>query len=170
MPTTSSNAVEKTDRGGHTQPGGRRHYGRLLLMSVLSFAAMYGLMYAMVDSLANVYHNVNQFYMAGLMVPPMVIFEVLVMRSMYADRKMNALVFGVSAVLLVAFWFGIREQVAVSDRQFMRSMIPHHAGAILMCEETFLEDSRLIDLCGEIVASQREEIRQLKALLDEPDP
>ena len=155
-------------RDGHAQGGGRQPYERLLLMTALSFAAMHGLMYAMVDSLANVYNNVNQFYMTGLMAAPMVIFEVLVMRSMYTDRKMNAAVLGVSAVALVAFWFGVREQAAVSDRQFMRSMIPHHAGAILMCGQNELEDPRLVELCSGIVSSQREEIAQLKAMLNEP--
>ena len=40
-------------------------------MMGLSFVAMYALMYAMVDQWANVYNNVNQFYMAGLMAAPM---------------------------------------------------------------------------------------------------
>lgn len=41
------------------------HYVHLLIMTVLSFAAMYVLMYAMANSLDNVFANVNQFYMAG---------------------------------------------------------------------------------------------------------
>ncbi len=48
-------------------------YARLAAMTVLSFISMYILMYAMVDQLANVYPNINQFYMAGLMTAPMVI-------------------------------------------------------------------------------------------------
>ena len=35
-------------------------------MVVLSFISMYALMYGMVNSFANVYMNVNQVYMAGL--------------------------------------------------------------------------------------------------------
>lgn len=44
-------------------------------MTVLSFIAMFILMYAMVDRFANVYPNVNQAYMAGLMAAPMVMIE-----------------------------------------------------------------------------------------------
>ena len=44
-----------------------RPYRSLVLMAVLSFASMYVLMYVMVNSAANVYANVNQLYMAGLM-------------------------------------------------------------------------------------------------------
>ena len=61
-------------------------YQRLLLMAVLCFAAMYGLMYGMVNTLSNVYANLNQLYMAGLMTIPMVVFELAVMRSMYRNR------------------------------------------------------------------------------------
>ena len=54
------------------------HYRMLAVMSVFSFASMYVLMYAMVDSFSNVYPNFNQFYMAGLMAVPMAAIEVLV--------------------------------------------------------------------------------------------
>ena len=67
----------------------------------------------------------------------------------------------------MAFWAGIREQGAVSDRQFLRSMIPHHAGAILMCEKASIRDAEIRELCRTIIASQADEIRQMKAKLEE---
>jgi uncharacterized protein (DUF305 family) len=39
-------------------------------MTLLSFASMYILMYAMVDSRRSVYANINQVYMAGPMTAP----------------------------------------------------------------------------------------------------
>ena len=51
----------------------------LLIMAGLSFVAMYILMYAMVDTLGNVYANLNQFYMAGLMTVAMMLIEVVLM-------------------------------------------------------------------------------------------
>src|SRR4029434_1986734 len=57
----------------------RQHYGRSFLMALLSRVSMYVLMYAMVDRWANVFSNVNQFYMAGLMAAPMIIIEIAVM-------------------------------------------------------------------------------------------
>ena len=116
-------------RGRHA---GMNHYGRLAVMMVISFLVMYALMYAMVDRFTNVYGSVNQFYMAGLMAAPMLIIELLLMAGMYPDRRLN-LIFGVAAAaFMLACWFGIRNQWGVGDRQFIRSMIPHHAGAILM--------------------------------------
>lgn len=149
------------------QPGHPMHYGRLLLMAVLSFVSMYVLMYAMVDRFVNVYMNLNQVYMAGLMAAPMVIFELALMGAMYPDKKRNAVIMGASAVALGMFWIFIRQQTAIADRQFLRSMIPHHAGAILMCQEASIRDPRIKELCGTIVSSQQSEIDQMKAKLAE---
>jgi uncharacterized protein (DUF305 family) len=140
-------------------------YARLLLMTALSFAAMYALMYAMVDRFANYYNSVNQAYMAGLMAAAMVVIELAVMRAMYPNRKLNAAIVALSLVALVACWALIRTQAGVGDRQFLRSMIPHHAGAILMCEKAPVGDAEIKALCKQIVASQDAEIRQMKAKL-----
>ena len=70
-------------------------------------------------------------------------------------------------VLMILCWFGIRQQVAVSDRQFLRSMIPHHAGAILMCKQNRLNDPDLQQLCRGIVTSQQSEIDLMKAKLEQ---
>ena len=99
------------ERAQHTQQ--QQHYGKLVIMAVLSLASMYVLMYSMVDTFANVLPNVNQFYMAGLMTMPMIIIEIFVMSSMYMDKKRNALIIAGSAVALVAFFFFIRQQTAV---------------------------------------------------------
>lgn len=145
------------------------HYLRLLLMVVLSFASMYVLMYAMVNAFANVYPNVNQFYMAGLMATPMALIELLLMGSMYHNKKLNLTIIALSLIALVGFWFLIREQTAVSDRQFLKSMIPHHAGAILMCQEAAITDAEIKQLCSEIVSGQEQEIRQMKEKLNQLD-
>jgi hypothetical protein len=156
------NAHHSESRGGH----GENHYPHLYLMAGLSFIAMFLLMYAMVDRLANVYLNLNQVYMAGLMAAPMVLIELTVMRAMYRDRRTNAIIIVVSVLLLALFWFGIRKQAAIDNAQFLRSMIPHHAGAILMCEQSSADDPQIRNLCQEIIESQQREIEQMKALLD----
>lgn len=141
------------------------HYVKLLLMVVLSFGAMYILMYSMVNGNDDVYHNVNQFYMAGLMAAPMMAIELLVMGAMYGNKRLNAVLIAVSLLATAAFFFGIRYQVAVSDAQFLRSMIPHHSGAILMCREANITDDTIKELCKSIIAGQLAEIDQMKALL-----
>jgi uncharacterized protein (DUF305 family) len=78
---------------------------------------------------------------------------------------LNSVLAAVSIVLMILFWLGIRQQAAVSDQQFLRSMIPHHAGAILMCGQNRLSDPELQQLCRDIVASQQSEIDLMKAKL-----
>jgi hypothetical protein len=147
----------------------KNHYLRLLLMTVLSFVSMYVLMYAMVNSFANVYSNLNQFYMAGLMTAPMVLIELVLMGGMYHDKKLNAAIAVISLIALVGCWFLIRQQTAIGDRQFLKSMIPHHAGAILMCQEAAITDAEIKELCGRIITGQEAEIRQMKEKLSTLD-
>lgn len=143
----------------------REHYRNLIIMAILSFIAMYILMYAMVDVIGNVYNNFNQFYMAGLMAAPMVIIELVVMRAMYPDKRLNLLIMGISLVALIGFFLFIRGQAGISDKQFLRSMIPHHSGAILMCEQASLQDPEIQALCDSIIQGQQAEIDQMKAIL-----
>lgn len=147
----------------------KNHYRNLWIMVVLSFMSMYILMYAMVNSTGNVFNNINQFYMAGLMTAPMIPIEIFLMRSMYKDQKRNILIVVASVLVGLAFFFLIRQQAAVSDKQFLRSMIPHHAGAILMCEQAAIQDAEIQELCRTIISGQQAEIDQMKAKLQELD-
>lgn len=144
----------------------KMHYGRLLAMVVLSFISMYVLMYAMVDSFANVYPNFNQFYMAGLMAAPMLIIELLLMGSMYPNKKLNIVLIVVGVLMLGLFWTLIRQQTAINDTQFLKSMIPHHAGALLMCEKAPIQDAQVQELCRTIISGQQAEIDQMKTMLN----
>ena len=145
-------------------------YGRLAAMAVLSFIAMYILMYAMVDTFADVFPNVNQFYMAGLMSAPMVIIELLLMGAMYENKTANIIFLIVSVATLAGFFASIRAQAAVGDSQFLKSMIPHHSGAILMCQRAHIIIAADVKkLCASIIEGQRAEITQMNALIRKLD-
>ena len=127
---------------------------------------MYFLMYAMVDTFSNVFTNFNQFYMAAIMTTPMIIIELVLMWSMYHNRKWNAAILAISTIAFIVFFVFIRQQAAISDEQFLKSMIPHHAGAILMCNEASLQDPEILELCENIKLSQQSEIDQMKRILN----
>lgn len=151
----------------HTAKMQGKPYNKLIVMIVVSFIAMYVLMYAMVNSFANVYPNINQFYMAGLMTTAMIIIEVALMGTMYINKKLNTIIFTLCSVLLIAFFTLIQQQTAVSDKQFLKSMIPHHASAILMSEKSTTQDPEIKKLQNEIIVSQQAEIKVMKAKLKE---
>lgn len=141
-------------------------YVALAAMAVLSFISMYVLMYAMVDRFENVHSNLNQVYMAGLMTAPMLIIELGLMRSMYTDKRVNLIVVAGSAALALGFFFLIREQAAIGDREFLSSMIPHHGAAILMCQKAPIDDAEIRGLCSRIIRNQQSEIDWMKAKLN----
>ena len=70
-------------------------------------------------------------------------------------------------LIAVLAFSGIRGQWAGGDRQFLRAMVPHHAGAILMCREATLTDPRIVALCREIEAGQASEIDLMTRILNE---
>ncbi len=142
-------------------------YIRLFAMTALSFISMYIFMYAMVDKFENVFSSYNQVYMAGLMTAPMVIIEIFLMGEMYENKNANRMIVAVSILALGAFFVMIRQQTAVADSQFLRSMIPHHAGAILMCENASITDAEVKVLCKNIISGQQSEINKMKAKLNE---
>ena len=103
--------------------------------------------------------------MTLMMVTPMAILMLWFMRSMYPSRKLTlAIVGGAAAVFVVAF-VGMRTQAGVGDKEFLRSMIPHHSGAILMCEQASIRDPEILALCDRIVRAQDDEIAQMQTIL-----
>jgi hypothetical protein len=95
----------------------------------------------------------------------MVLIELALMWSMYKCRAANTAIAAISVIAFAVFWFGIRQQVAIADEQFLNSMIPHHAGAILMCGQAPVQDEEVKSLCQNIINSQQSEIEQMEAIL-----
>jgi hypothetical protein len=161
-----SKHTHQSDHGEHTSKHGN-HYKKLIVMTLASFLTMYILMYAMVNTFSNVLPNVNQFFMSGLMTSAMVIIELAIMGSMYMNRKLNAMIMAGTSIAILGFFLLIQQQTAVNDKQFLKSMIPHHAAAILMCQEANIKDSEIKKLCENIRLSQQREIDQMKSKLQE---
>ena len=152
---------------GHGHP-----YRRFWLMILLSFLAMYAFTFAMVDRLDNVYPSLTKAYMAALMTAPMLVLEMVLMAKMYPNRAANSAIVIAGLVAMVVLWLALRQQWGVGDRPFLQAMIPHHAGAILMCRQAPIERPDLRKLCVEIIEGQQREIDEMKAMLasDAPVP
>ena len=97
----------------------------------------------------------------------MLIIELLIMKGMYQNKKINWAVITVSLAIGIFSWFGIREQINVGDKQFVKGMIPHHAAAVLMSEKAKLTDPELIELQKNILETQAKEIELMKRKLKE---
>lgn len=141
-------------------------YRSLAFQTVIGGIIMYLVMFVMIDRLSSFYNNLNMFYMTLMMVAPMVVLMIITMRDMFMSKVLNNVLLAASvAVFLISLGL-IRTQTTIGDSAFLRSMIPHHSGAILMCEQARLNNPEVAALCGNIIKSQREEIAQMKVLLE----
>jgi uncharacterized protein (DUF305 family) len=127
---------------------------------------MWVLSMSMVRSIDHFYLNLSNFWMALLMVSAMAIVMIIGMWSMFKNKKANiALLVGFAALFAGVFALG-RTETFVGNEQFLKSMIPHHSRAILVCQESDITDPEIIELCDSIVKSQQAEIIQMKSILD----
>ena len=140
-------------------------YAKLGVALAICLVLMFLLSMSMVRTIDHFQLNLSNFYMALVMVAPMGIVMLVVVGGMFKDRRLNAALLAGFALLFVAALSLGRTEALVGDEQFLRSMIPHHSRAILVCQESDLTDPEVIGLCGQIVSSQQE-IDQMQAILE----
>jgi len=158
-------------QGGHTENEGHRGkhnpYVMLCISLAVSFAVMYMIMFAMADRWANVYFNLSNVYMTGLMAGSMLPIMLATMPGMFKNKRANIVPLAASVSLLAGCWFLLRAEAGVGDRQFLRAMIPHHAAAIQMVQASSISVTRVRKLAEQIISSQEREIAEMKAILAE---
>ncbi len=145
-----------------------RAYAMLAFNLALSLLIMYLAMFVMIWSFGDFFNNSNMLYMALVMWAPMGILMLLMMPMMYPNKKLNVALLISFALILILSFFAVRDQTLVGDRQFVRAMIPHHSGAITMCERASIRDQEIRDICFKpngIIESQKREIAQMEAIL-----
>ncbi len=145
---------------------GKRPYAMFAANLLISGIVMYFVMYTMIDSTAELYNNLNNVYMTMMMVTTMALLMLWMMPAMFPDRRTNIILNVVFGALFLFSLYGMRTQALIGDNQFLRSMIPHHSGAILMCEKSAISDPQIKQLCAGIVTSQKAEIAQMKVMLE----
>jgi FlaA1/EpsC-like NDP-sugar epimerase len=143
------------------------NYARFAAMIATSTVVMFGLMYLNTYQLDHVTFSETRTYMAVLMGATMAIIMLAFMLSMYKNRRVNLGIFiGSAAVFALALWL-VRSQATVEDVSYMRAMIPHHSIAILTSERANISDPRVRDLADRIIEAQRDEIAEMKALIQD---
>jgi uncharacterized protein (DUF305 family) len=142
-------------------------YARFAAMIATSTVVMFGLMYLNTYQLDHVFFSETRAYMALVMGATMAFIMLAFMRGMYKNQRVNLGIFaGSIAVFALALWL-VRSQATVGEVSYMRAMIPHHSIAILTSERANISDPRVRELADTIIATQREEIAEMKALISE---
>jgi hypothetical protein len=158
--------ASETQQEKHTDSQGHSSYVRFGIVMAISLLVMYLLSMSMIRTFDHFYLNPSNLYMALVMVAPMGLIMMLAMRKMFPDKRLNAVLYAAFVVLFVGAWTLGRTETFVGDEGFLRSMIPHHSRAILVCQESSITDPEIRTLCDGIVKSQTEEIRQMKEILE----
>jgi uncharacterized protein (DUF305 family) len=150
----------------HQQHMTGHSYRALAIELAIDFVIMYLVMYTMIATLDHFRFNLNNVYMTMMMVTPMAVVMLIAMRSMFPSRRANLAIGAVAVLLFAVSFYGMRAQAAIGNAEFLRAMIPHHSGAILMCERASITDPEIVNLCREIVKSQQDEIAQMQQILN----
>lgn len=142
-------------------------YARFGVMIATSTIVMFGLMYLNTYAIDHALFSETRTYMALVMGAAMAVIMLAFMPAMYPNRRANAgIVDGSAALFVVALWL-VRSQATVDDMAWMKAMIPHHSIAILTSERAQLTDPRVRTLADGIIRTQRQEIGEMKALIED---
>jgi hypothetical protein len=106
------------------------------------------------DSMDHVYFSLNDAYMILLMTGWMFLF----MGLYYKETQVT--IFGF--VLTVLSLLAIRTQAFVSERQFLRGMIPHHSMAVLMSKKLQQKPNSIPRFLKGIITTQEKEIQFMR--------
>ena len=141
-------------------------YVKFALMMGVSFIIMYGVMFLNVASTGHVMLSTMRTYMTILMIAPMAVSMMLFMWGMYKNKKANYLILAGAVAIFFGTFAMMRNQTGISDVQYMKGMIPHHSSAILTSENADIRDPEVKKLAEEIIKAQKEEIAEMKALIE----
>lgn len=105
--------------------------------------------------------GLNDFYMVGLMTGWMFFF--MGVFSLHIGR----VVFG--GIVAGIFFYLIRNQVFLTEIQYLRGMIPHHSMAIMMSKKIEQQPNSITHLLDQIIQTQQKELIIMKDYLNEID-
>jgi drug/metabolite transporter (DMT)-like permease len=151
----------------HEKEKHKSPYVKFAAMVATSTVIMFGLMYLNTYQLDHVFFSETRAYMALVMGATMAIIMLGFMPNMFRNRRINVgIIVGSAFVFALALWL-VRSQTTVNDVSYMRAMIPHHSIAILTSERAQITDPRVRELANGIIQAQREEIAEMKSLIDD---
>lgn len=145
----------------------RSLYGRFAAMVAVSTIVMFGLMYLNTQQADHAFISQTRAWMALAMGATMAAIMLGFMTHMLKNKWANlGILIGSVAVFGVLSWL-VRSQRTVDDVSYMRAMIPHHSIAILTSTRAQIRDERVRRLADGIADTQKKEIAEMRALIQE---
>ncbi|MDY7096138.1 MAG: DUF305 domain-containing protein [Acidobacteriota bacterium] len=144
-----------------------KQYTKFGVMIATSTAAMLFLMYLNTYEMSHVFFSETRFYMAFVMGAAMAVIMLTFMLNMYTNRKANLAIYVASVLVFCGALWLVRSQETVDDVSWMKAMIPHHSIAILTSERAHISDPRVRELADGIIETQKKEIAEMEALIED---
>ncbi|MGD7023748.1 DUF305 domain-containing protein [Rossellomorea vietnamensis] len=142
-------------------------YLRFGAMVLTSTIVMFLFKYLSTYKIDHIFFSETRAYMALLMGATMAVIMLAFMTHMLKNKKANIGIAAGSVVLFIVALSLLRSQATVDDQDYMEAMIPHHSIAILTSERADIDDPRVEELSEEIIEAQREEIAEMKRLIED---
>jgi hypothetical protein len=136
-----------------------------LINSTLSYLVMSNIM---IEDVKYVNHNLNKFYMSLFMASLMGLAELILMGDHLVPDGQAIYYSATLLILTLLSTFAIRQQFLINDNQFLKSMIEHHASALLMSKQALKssQNSKVRQLANQITDSQSQEIQLMQSLIN----
>ncbi len=129
----------------------------IVMFCIMILAGFLSTMNTWNTSWNNIYFSLNDLYMVLLMTGWMLFFMGIYYKYFYG------IIIGL--VLIIFSFVAIRNQLFITEDQFLRGMIPHHAMAILMAENLKNKPNSSKTLINNIITTQNKEINEMKEKL-----
>ena len=147
------------------RPMRERPYMRLAILLVAGVAILFAAGYAMVEKAEHLHFNPHQLYVALMAMAPIGVLLLFLLGEAFPNRRVNAGLGAVFAVIFVGAFVGARTQAGIGDDAFLGAMISHHSQAITACGNGNLKDARILAFCERMTADHRDEIARLEAII-----
>ena len=138
----------------------------MAIMFIGSFIIQYFFMSPiMVNNRSDITNNIGKAYMATIMGLFMVILEIIMHDHQYSVLSLPTYI--VLIVALALFIYLYRQQVAITDKQYLEGMIEHHSMALFASEEILKKTDNydVAKVAKNIIQTQNDEIREMREIL-----
>ncbi len=141
-------------------------YKKLFITLAISALLMYLMMFLNMNSINDYYTSLTRIYMALMMVSPMAILMIIMMGKMYPNKRYNSIIILISVLVFTATLTGLRTQVPIHDKEYLKAMIPHHSSAIMTSRNADIKDPQVRKLADSIIRSQQREINEMNRMIE----
>ena len=145
----------------------KKDYIKYFVMIATSSILMYMVMYLNTYEIGHVYFSEMRAYITVLSTCVIAIVMLIFMLNMLKNKKVNLIIVSVSVLVFVSSLLLMRNQTTIDDIDYMEAMIPHHSIAILASERANITDKRVKTLANSIIEAQKEEIEEMKKLIED---